>query len=88
MVVRPGTLLNRRDVLSLLDRLREVPFRGRLPVSPEDVEQLLVFWESGAGRMAERAAARLVSPPSGLVVRMSKPQDWKAVIAKLVEPAF
>ena len=82
--VRPRTLLNRRDVLPLLNTLRDSPqFRGHFPVSLEDVEQFLMFWESGAADGGE-GGGPIVSHPSGFVVRMSKPQDWKAVIAKLV----
>ena len=78
----PRRCCERRDVRSLLNRCgRARQFQGQLPVSPEDVEQLLVFWESGWRPMGQRGGPR--SPlPSGFVVRMIKPQDWKAVIAK------
>jgi prepilin-type processing-associated H-X9-DG protein len=85
--VRPQFLLRRRDVMSLLNSLRESPsLINRIPVPLEDVEQWLLFWESGAGAEAGAGRGPMLPPPSGFVLRMSRPQDWKAVLEKLGGP--
>jgi hypothetical protein len=84
--VRPQSLLRRRDVMSLVNSLREGPLRvDRLPVPPEDIEQVVVFWEATQADSAPRGPSP-VPAPSGVVVRMAKPQDWKALLNKLAGP--
>jgi beta-lactamase regulating signal transducer with metallopeptidase domain len=80
--VRPATLLARRDMRSLVQSLQHNTILPTLPVPPEDVEQLLVFWESTGLAEPPRGPA-FVPPPSGIVLRMLKPQDWKALMQKL-----
>ncbi len=83
LVVRPQSLLRRRDVMSLLNTLREGPMLLRpIPVPPEDIGQVLVFWEAEP----PQAGPTLIPAPSGFVVRMTKAQDWKTSIAKLAGP--
>jgi prepilin-type processing-associated H-X9-DG protein len=87
VAVRPGGLLGRRDIRMLLDSIHHGPMGGdRLPVAPEDVEQLLVFWESGPAEGGPGHGGPMLSHPSGFVVRLNKPQDWKALLSKLVGP--
>ena len=85
--VRPATLLRRPEVRSLLDLRREGPsLREEIPVPPEDVEQVLLFWEPGSPAEGRPGRSRFLPSPSGMVLRMSKPQDWKAVLGKLARP--
>ncbi|MFI5459683.1 MAG: M56 family metallopeptidase [Isosphaerales bacterium] len=88
VAVRPQTLLQRREVRTLLESIKQSPaFQRLLVVPPEDVEQLLVFWEGLP--QAERGRTPLeslltVSLPSGMVVRMTKPQEWKPLLNQLL----
>jgi hypothetical protein len=85
VAVRPQSLLQRRDILSLLKSLRDAPMlMERIPVPPEDIEQVLVFWESGGG--GGRDPIRRV--PSGVVLRTSKSQNWKETIGKMAGPGI
>ncbi len=84
LVVRPQPLMQRRDVLSLLNSLREGPL-VKLPVPPEDIGQLLLFWEA-EGLAEPRGGPGPIPPPSGFVLRMTKPQDWKALMTNMGGP--
>jgi hypothetical protein len=87
--LRPASLLRRRDVSRLLDSLREGPWPPRgFPVAPEDIEQVLAFWESGGQAEPARGGPALLPPPSGLVFRTSRPQDWRALLAKSAGPSL
>ena len=87
LAIRPGSLLRRRDVQAIVNSIRDASLlKGELVVPPEEIEQLLVFWEAepnGAGP----GPAGLVPVPSGMVLRMAKPQDWKAILEGLHGPA-
>jgi Protein of unknown function (DUF1559)/BlaR1 peptidase M56 len=79
--VRPNALLERPELRSLLESIKQSPaFKGSLIFPPEDVEQFLVFWEGIA--TAEPGPIPVVPFPSGGVLRTSKPQDWKSVLNK------
>jgi hypothetical protein len=83
LAVRPQSLLRRRDVMSLVNSLKEGPLLGgRLPIPPEDVAQLLVFWEAEPPQVGPTH----VPAPSGFVLRMTKAQDWKTLITNLAGP--
>ena len=88
--LRPGALLRRPDAGKLLEILRQGPWFARgFPVPPEEIEQLLVFWESGGQPDAPAWGGQvLLPPPSGIVLRMSKAQDWRAVLTRLAGPAI
>jgi beta-lactamase regulating signal transducer with metallopeptidase domain len=79
--VRPHALLEHPELRALLESIKQSPmFKGALLVPPEDVEQILVFWEGVA--TAEPGPIPVVPFPSGGVLRTSKPQDWKSVLNK------
>ncbi len=81
VALRPRTLLERPELRALLESIKQSPaFKGALLVPPEDVEQILVFWEGVA--TAEPGPIPVVPFPSGGVLRTSKPQDWKSVLNK------
>ena len=56
------------------------PSKEYLAVPPEDVEQLLVFWEGIPQAPAESGRTPMVPFPSGGVLRTSKPQEWKSLL--------
>jgi prepilin-type processing-associated H-X9-DG protein len=88
LAVRPGTFLRRRDVQSLVNSMRQwSPFKNAFLVPPEEIEQLLAFWEGTTWFPQEPGREPMIPPPSGLVLRTSKPQDWKALQGHLIGPA-
>lgn len=81
--VRPAMLLRRGDFLPLLNSLKRGPLlRDELPVPPEEVEQAILFWQAGSPDDEVAGPEPYLPQPSGFVLRVSKPQDWKAWIAK------
>ena len=82
LAVRPGSLLRRRDIQSLVNSMRQERMLGpAFVVPPEDIEQLLVFWEG------DPQAHPGPSPPfSGVVLRMAKPQDWNGMLKQFINP--
>jgi beta-lactamase regulating signal transducer with metallopeptidase domain len=87
LAIRPGPLLRNREFRSLLDRLfPDARSRNAMVVPPEDIEQFLLFWE-GEPTGVGPGPVGLMPMPSGCVLRMSKPQDWKAVLTQLHGPS-
>jgi len=85
IAVRPRTLLQRREVRTLLESIKQSPaFQSVLFVPPEDVEQFLAFWEGIPQGPIQGGHGPLVPFPSGVVLRMSKPQEWKPVLNQLL----
>src|SRR5262249_5708813 len=76
----------RRDVMSVVNSLREGPL-VKLPLPPEDIGQVLMFWES-EGRAEPPHGPAVIPPPSGFVLRMTKTQDWKAITTNMGGPAL
>jgi beta-lactamase regulating signal transducer with metallopeptidase domain len=84
VAVRPRALLERpemKPVLESFKRSTAFDFDGILPVLPEDVEQLLLFWAEV--EPSERGRILMVPFPSGAVLRTSKPQDWNSLAKTL-----
>jgi Protein of unknown function (DUF1559)/BlaR1 peptidase M56 len=80
LAVRPQVLLERREARSLLESIKQIPaFKGALAIPPEDVDQLLVFWDGNPQAPAEPDQTPMVPFPSGGVVRTSKSQEWKSL---------
>ena len=81
VAVRPHALLERREVRSLLESIKQSSaFKEALAVPPEDVEQLLVFWEGIPQAPVESSRTSMVPVPSGGVLRTSKPQEWTPLL--------
>ncbi len=80
VAVRPHALLERREVRTLLESIKQSSaFKGALAIPPEDLEQVLVFWEGIPQAPTDARQTPMVPFPSGGVLRMSKPQDWKSL---------
>src|SRR5262249_42358453 len=70
LAIRPGSLLSRRDVRSLLKSMRQGPsLLKALFIPPEDVEQLLVFWEGMPVASGQPGPSPMIPSPSGFVLR-------------------
>jgi hypothetical protein len=79
VALRPQVLLERPEARTLLESIKQSPaFKRALIVPPEDVEQILLFWEGVA--TAEPGPTLMVPFPSGGVLRTSKPRDWKSLL--------
>jgi hypothetical protein len=85
LAIRPNALLKRRELRSLADKFKQIaPARALQAVPIEDVDQLLAFWEGMPDFPAGAAGAPILPPPSGVVLRMTKPQEWKALLNQLL----
>jgi hypothetical protein len=83
LAVRPAALLQRREIRSLLDSFRQtLNGKGVLVFPPEDVEQLLVFWEGIPPSPVNPGQSPLIPFPSGVIVRFTKAIDWKTGLAQ------
>ena len=83
VAVRPNVLLDRREVRTLLESIKQSSaFKAALILPPEEVEQLIVFWEGipQAPATADLGRTPMVPFPSGGVLRTSKPQEWKSLL--------
>jgi prepilin-type processing-associated H-X9-DG protein len=83
VAVRPNVLLDRREVRTLLESIKQSSaFKAALILPPEEVEQLIVFWEGipQAPATADLGRTPMVPFPSGAVLRTSKPQEWKSLL--------
>ncbi len=86
LAIQPASLLHRRDVHSIVSSiLRGSQLRSVLVLPPEDIDQFLLFWE---GDPQPAGGPQVLGQiPSGFVLRMSKPQDWKAHLAQVHGPS-
>jgi prepilin-type processing-associated H-X9-DG protein len=85
LVLRPQSLLRRGDVKSLLTSLRDNPMLlAGMPFKPEDVGQAIYFWETEDHAGVPRSPNPLA--PSGFVLQMTKPQEWKPLMTHLGGP--
>ncbi len=96
IAVRPGNLLHRREIRSLLTSPFGFAVRTGttfaqasvpavdLPVKPEEIEQAIIFWgpDANIGGPPRGPRSEL---PSGLILRTNRAQDWKAQINHFLE---
>jgi prepilin-type processing-associated H-X9-DG protein len=83
LALQPSGLLARPELRQLWDAIRHVePFlRGSEKLPPEQIKQVLIFWEGTPPAAAGPGALGLIPPPSGLVLHMASAQDWKRLTA-------
>ncbi len=87
VAVRPTALLRRPEmqpVAKLLTGNEQLVREFLLPI--DQIDQLLIFWESSPMNPANPAATTLIPPPSGVIVQSAKPQEWKQVLNRLAFP--
>jgi len=86
IAIRPGALLKRRELRTLVDKLRQIGSLKALQAVPlEEVDLFLAFWE-GIPQSPDQPghAPTFVPPPSGVVVRMAKPYEWKPLLNQVL----
>ncbi len=84
LAIRPGSLIRRPEIRSLVDAMTRGTMLGQgLLVAPGDVEQAMLFWEGESPDPIQTGRSTLVPPPSAMVLRTTRAQDWKALLGKL-----
>jgi beta-lactamase regulating signal transducer with metallopeptidase domain len=85
VAIRPRTLLERREFRTLADQIKQTMSRSAVAsIKFEDVDQLIAFWEGSPQAEGAPGAVPFVPPPSGAVMHMTKPQEWKAILNELL----
>jgi hypothetical protein len=79
LAVQPASLLADDAVKSLVHSIQQGAHSKAPFVIPlEETDQLILFWEGFPEPPGQPTASPLVPPPSGIVIRSSKAQNWKA----------
>jgi hypothetical protein len=87
LAVRPRALLDRREFRPLADKIKEILALNSMDtVKIEDVHQLVVFWEGSAQSPIGPSRDPMIPPPSGVVLRMTRPQEWNGIVKQLLGP--
>jgi hypothetical protein len=85
LAIRPQTLLRRREFGALADQIKQLPaLRAMRAVNFDDIEQVLAFWEGVAERPDQPGRVPMVTPPAGIVVRLTKPTEWKSTLNQML----
>ncbi len=85
LAIRPGPLLDREDVKSLMTILRQGPLSGAATAIPLDqIEQFAAFWEGLPETPGPARGSPMFSGPTGFVVHTKIAQDWKARMEAIV----
>ena len=81
-VIRPAELLANPEISRIIGELEPIKrLQACTNLKPSDVEQFTLLG-SFTGLRPEELRRPLDSTPGGAIVRMSKPQDWKAILIK------
>ncbi len=83
LAIRPKALLERREFRIFVDQIKQT-LKAVEAAKIEDIDQLLVFWEGMAKPPVEPGRDPFVPPPSGIVLRMTKAQEWNPILNALV----
>jgi hypothetical protein len=84
--IQPAALLRHPELKKLLDDLKDSePFRTLFIVSPEVIQQVLVFWEQPIDNPGQPPLRSSLSRPSGFIIRTTQPQDWKTRVSSLID---
>jgi beta-lactamase regulating signal transducer with metallopeptidase domain len=85
VAVRPGTLLGRDDLKSLLPALAQaIPPIAATGIPPDLVEQATIFWEGYPEPPGQPGQTPFLPRPAGFVVRTKTVQDWKARLDRIL----
>jgi prepilin-type processing-associated H-X9-DG protein len=78
--IQPQTVLEHAELRRLLEPIKQAPgFRG-MPITPEDIEQIVVFWDAVSEPASAPNRNSIWPFASGGVLRTSKAQDWPAIV--------
>jgi hypothetical protein len=75
---KPAAVLSRPELTPALPLLKD------LPMPAQEIEQLLIFWEGSPANPAQPVTQSFIPPPSGVIIRSVKPQDWKTVLNRFL----
>jgi hypothetical protein len=82
LAVQPAALLGRPEMRPVL---KEDPMLGKaFPFPPDEVDQLVVFWEGTPANPTDLGRTPMIPPPSGVIIRMANPQKWEKVIGTII----
>jgi beta-lactamase regulating signal transducer with metallopeptidase domain len=82
IALKPAALLEKNEIKELVQGMRQGNL-ARFPFEfePEEVEQFAFFWEGLPDAPGHPGGPAFVPPPSGIVVRTTKAQQWKKRLA-------
>jgi len=84
VAIQPAALLARSELRPFLKWPEDMEGLAKaLLLSPDEIDQLLMFWEGSPMGPAIPGTPTLIPPPSGYIVRSVKPQEWKQVFSRL-----
>ncbi len=85
LALQPADLLGRPDMRPIQKLLADNVMLGRvLPLPLDEIDQLIVFWESSPQNQVPPGSPTLVPPPSGMIVHAAQPQDWKKIASRFM----
>jgi prepilin-type processing-associated H-X9-DG protein len=85
IALRPRALVERREFRALTERVKEtLALHAVAAIKIEEIDQVLAFWEGTAQAPDVPGRAPMVPFPSGIVLRMAKPQEWKPILNQLL----
>ncbi len=86
LALQPAALLGRPEmqpVLKLLGDQEGLVNTKELLLPLDQIGQLLMFWEGSPTNPVNPGTTPLIPPPSGVIVRSARPQEWKKVLGRL-----
>jgi prepilin-type processing-associated H-X9-DG protein len=85
IAVRPRALVERREFRALTERIKEtMALHAIAALKIEEIDQLLAFWEGSPPAPDAPGRDTMVPVPSGIVLRMAKPQEWKPILNQIL----
>jgi beta-lactamase regulating signal transducer with metallopeptidase domain len=84
LAVQPAALVRRDDLRRLLESAwqEHAVLRGIKTFKPEDVQQLMLFWEASSQGPTEGSRPILVPPPSGWILQSASATDWGRALSQ------
>jgi hypothetical protein len=82
IALKPAALLEQNEIRALFQSARQGEL-AHFPfiIAPEEIEQFAVFWEGLPEAPGPPGAPGFAPPPSGIIVRSTKAQEWKNRLA-------
>ncbi len=82
IALKPAALLERNQVKAFVQTMLQGDlFPSKFLIAPEEIEQLACFWE-GLPDAGPPDNPAFTPPPSGVIVRSTKAQEWKKRLAE------
>jgi len=88
VAAQPALMLSRPEMQLVVKLWNEnLNLKKDLLLAPEEIDQLLVFWEGAPVEPAQPGSVPFIPPPSGFVIRFKRLQDAKAMLTGMVPGA-